>query len=197
MTAPTNHRLAERSLIALVREGQWEIDAEGRIWRTGIRTGCRSGGSYVTPVERRRVEKVLPAGYMMVRAVLGGRRVAGLAHRLVWQHLHGDIPEGLVINHINGRKGDNRPDNLEVASYSRNAAHAYRVLGVNPQHGQHNPMAKLSPSDVAEVRAALARGEKATDLAARFGVRFQHIYRISSGERWGHLANPDLSGVRP
>lgn len=187
---PANHRLAERRLIALVQDGQWEVDGEGRVWRTGLRTGLRTGGSHVVAVARRRAEKVLQSGYLMLRAVLEGHRVVGLAHRVVWQHAHGDIPEGMVVNHINGRKGDNRPCNLEVVSYSRNAMHAHRVLGVNPQHGQHNPMAKLTPSDVAEIRASVARGERVIEVAARFGIAFQSVYRLCHGERWGHLRSP-------
>lgn len=192
---PTNHRLAERVLHTLVTLGQWEIDEQGRIWRTATRTGLKGGGSHVVPCARRRAEKSLASGYLMVRATIGGARVCGLAHRLVWQHFHGDIPEGKVINHRNGKKNDNRPANLEVESYSGNALHARRVLGVSPQHGQHNNAARLSASDVAEIRLARARGEKPTSIAARFGIRYQHVYRLCNGERWGHLASPAKNGA--
>jgi hypothetical protein len=180
--APSNHRQAERVLIQMVHSGRWEIDCEGRIWRVRDSRGLQ--------VPNMRVEKWLSTGYLMVRWMVGGHRVVGLAHRLVWQALRGDAADGLVINHLNGIKSDNRPVNLEIATYSRNATHAHRVLGVNPQHGQHNPGAKLTPSDVAEIRAARARGEDAVDIARRFGVAYQTIYRICSGERWGHLAHP-------
>lgn len=176
---PSNHRLAERTLIEMVRTGAWRIDANGAIWRR-----TKSG--------ERRAEKVLSSGYGMVRAMLGGRRVVGLAHRLVWQHLRGDIPEGLVVNHRNGRKDDNRLCNLEVVTYSENARHAHRVLGRCPQAGTNNPMARLTPLDVAEIRLARLRGDRAVEIAARFGIRYQHVYKLCSGERWGHLAAPDL-----
>lgn len=174
---PANHRLAERKLVALVRDGRWFIDRHGQVWRSS-RTSCR------------RAEKRLPSGYLMVRAMMGGVRVVGLAHRLVWQAEHGDIPEGMVINHKNGRKDHNEISNLEVASYGDNARHAHRVLGVNPQHGQHNPHAKLTPSDVADIRLAIGRGERAVEVAKRFSVAFQTVYRVCSGERWGHLRSP-------
>jgi hypothetical protein len=143
-SAPSNHRQAERMLIRLVRDGRWTIDEGGRIWK-------RSGS---------RAEKPLTSGYMMVRAMIGGKRVCGLAHRLVWQHFSGDIADGLVINHRNGKKYDNRPCNLEVVTYSENMKHARRVLGVASQKGQLNPASKLTPGDVAEIRAARQRGEK-------------------------------------
>lgn len=69
MTIPTNHRQAERKLVALVQDGQWEIDSEGRIWRLCIRTGLKAGGSHLVPVPRRRCEKEIPGGYSMVRAM--------------------------------------------------------------------------------------------------------------------------------
>lgn len=180
---PTNHRQAERRLVALVREGRWKVDTEGRVWRLKQTNAVRA-------------EKWLPSGYGMVRAMIGGTRIVGLAHRLVWQVERGNIPDGLIINHRNGIKSDNRLCNLEVVTYSDNARHARRVLGVCPQHGQYNPMAKLTPRTVAEIRASRARGERVMDIASRFGVAFQTVYKVCSGERWGHLAAPAELRIR-
>ncbi len=109
---PSNHRLAERRLISLVEDGRWVVDGDGRIWTVAVMCGQRPGGVRRLSVARRRTEKVVGSGYLMVRAMIDGRRVYGCAHRLVWQHFRGDIPEGLVVNHRNGAKDDNRPDNL-------------------------------------------------------------------------------------
>ena len=44
-------------------------------------------------------------------------------HRLIWTRAYGAIPKGLVIDHINGNKKDNRLVNLRA---------------VTPQKNQHN-----------------------------------------------------------
>lgn len=182
---PTNHRLAERVLIDLLRRGEWEIDADGAIWRVALRAG-RGGaaaGLRISPCARRRVERRMSHGYLVVRAMIDGRRVVGLAHRLVWQHARGDIAEGLVINHLNGVKDDNRLANLEVVSASENTKHAYRT-GLKDEHGERNPAVKLSDHDVALVRNAYASGaHKMKDLARRHGVSVQHISKLVRGDR--------------
>ena len=45
-----------------------------------------------------------------------------LRHRAVWIMHNGPIPEGKVINHINGIPGDDRIENLEVVSQKENVS---------------------------------------------------------------------------
>lgn len=48
------------------------------------------------------------------------------AHRVAWLLATGEDPEGLVIDHINGDRSDNRIENLRTATYSQNSANARR-----------------------------------------------------------------------
>ena len=41
-------------------------------------------------------------------------------HRLIWIEAHGPIPDGYVIHHINGKKTDNRLDNLAMVTAKEN-----------------------------------------------------------------------------
>lgn len=180
---PSNHRQAERVLVRLVTNGEWEIDEDGRIWRTKARTGKKSGGSHLVSVARRRVEHPTSFGYLQVRSMVDGVRTHGLAHRLVWQFANGDIPDGLVINHLNGIKGDNRLANLEVTTYSGNSRHASKVLGkVRDQSGTKNSMAKLTDDHVVEIRRRRASGEMLASIAADYGVTFQTVSDIARGD---------------
>lgn len=161
---------AERQIVALVHAGDFEIDEQGRIWRRAVRG---------RPVARRRGEHDTGT-YLMVRAMTGGARVQCMAHRLVWQFLHGDIPDGMVINHRNGMKTDNRPANLEVVSYSDNLRHAH-ALGLIDQTGIFNPAAKLTDDQVREIRRRRCAGEELLPLAHEFGVSFQYVSRLVRG----------------
>lgn len=41
-------------------------------------------------------------------------------HRIVWIILHGEIPEGKLIDHLDGNRENNKPDNLRLVDDSEN-----------------------------------------------------------------------------
>jgi hypothetical protein len=183
----SNIKRAEEHVYEAVRRGELQIDLEGRIWRDGKRRVSRWTGQVETvKCKRVRGEKQLPTGYLMVRAMVDQVRMSALAHRLVWFYLHGRIPDGMVINHKNGRKEDNRPSNLEVVTPQGNALHSVHVLKKGKtlrQYGESNDAAKLTMGQVAQIRERRASGEKLKKLAKDFGVSEQQVSKIARGER--------------
>lgn len=59
-------------------------------------------------------------GYHQTRLQVYNNGKSILTHRLVWLTFVGEIEEGMVINHINGDKSDNRLENLEKVSHQEN-----------------------------------------------------------------------------
>ena len=123
---------AEQKFLQYVRHGYFSIDENGYIWRLRThRRGSKKNLTWLKLDEPRRAESDC-GGYLSVPLTLNGRIRHVLAHRAVRLFLDGDIGEGLFVNHINGEKHDNRPENLEVITPSENSLHARDILGVGP-----------------------------------------------------------------
>lgn len=64
-------------------------------------------------------------GYVVI--IINGHNY--YAHRLAWAMWYGDFPEGggqFLIDHVNGKRDDNRIANLKVASYEGNNRNAQK-----------------------------------------------------------------------
>ena len=99
----------------------FEIDDAGRVWRIAVK---RRGGKIV-PVKRRRAEHgPVSTGYLQVKVHENGERIHCYAHRLVYLHFFGEVPDGKIVNHENRNKSDNRPENLKPMTQRQNIDHA-------------------------------------------------------------------------
>jgi len=54
-----------------------------------------------------------------------GRKCIKL-HRLIYEHVHGQIPDGLEVDHINGVRTDNRIENLRLVNRGENQQNRHR-----------------------------------------------------------------------
>lgn len=182
--APKN---VEEVAYRAVQMGELEIDEEGRIWRVAARRWDRwTKKTRTLHCQRRRAER-LSGQYLQVRVMIDGKRANALAHRLVYRHFNGPIPDRLTVNHENGKKQDNNPKNLTLATYTEQQIHATRVLKVGHacnQNGQNNSMAKLTPDQVATIRHRRSTGELLKSIANDYGVSDRCISKIALGHRW-------------
>ena len=70
-------------------------------------------------------------GYVVI--CLNGKN--HLRHRLVWEKYNGPIPDGLFIDHMNGVRGDDRIENLQLVKRSENHALGVYRLQKNNSSG--------------------------------------------------------------
>lgn len=130
---------------------------------------------------------VTARGYRHVAVRVGGKAKSVYAHRIVAEAFYGPVPDGLEINHKDGDKLNNMPENLEYVLHGDNVRHAV-ASGLWPdKSGECNGRAKLSDGDVLSIMEANKAGVSSARLAAAYGVTRGMIWRITTGKAWAHL----------
>ena len=118
MTALRINRSAYAIAADLVSEGRWRVDPS-----TGDVFGCAAGHR----------DEPMRRGYRQTEIRVGQSRVSVYLHRVVWESVHGAIPDGLQLNHIDGVKTNNAIANLELVTQSENnfarPLHRARAVG--------------------------------------------------------------------
>jgi hypothetical protein len=66
-------------------------------------------------------------GYSFVRIAVDGRQRDFPIHRLVAEAFLGKCPKGLAVNHKDGVKINNTPENLEYVTNAENTKHAWQT----------------------------------------------------------------------
>ena len=95
----------------------------------GTRAGCLVDGAY------RKVR-------------IDGRSIQ--ENRVVWVWHHGNIPEGLVVDHINRVKDDNRIENLRVLTNRENTSNWQQrdlPTGIRPPYGRSKRFRAVAKKD--------------------------------------------------
>ena len=176
----------EYLFIELLKEGYFRIDNEGRIWRLAIRSRWKD---FIKSSERE-LKYVSSKGYIHIWFYKNKKKYCCKAHRIVWIYFNGEIPDGLEINHKNGIKTDNRPENLELVTISENKKHAYRI-GLECHKGEiageKHPLTKLNDDDIKNIRLRYSSGETLKMIAKDFNISIPHTHKIIKRKRWAHI----------
>lgn len=175
-------------LRAVPKYPDYSVTKDGEVFRT--RT--YAGNPTCKPCKPR-----MKKGYLVAHISQGGITCDALVHRMVWEAFCGPIPDGLQINHLNGRRDDNRLDNLETCTISENAIHKFRVNGYPkpnyPSPGSKHGQAKLHERDIPEIRKLYAQGMFQADIAKQYGVSQVLIGKVVRGDAWKHVPLTEIS----
>ncbi|WP_455923273.1 NUMOD4 domain-containing protein [Pseudomonas putida] len=168
-------------------EDYYEVSNLGRVRSLDRHTTDRIGRPFV------RYGKILflnteHNGYRSVRLCVETKHRTFKVHRLVAFAFLPSPDEGDQINHINGVKDDNRPENLEWVTAAGNAQHAFaNGLGRDSQ-GAANTRAVLTEDDVRTIRLLSADGQTTASIARHYQVSETAIRSIIRRRNWAHVA---------
>jgi hypothetical protein len=126
------------------------------------------------------------SGYLRVSLHKGGKKTLAQVHSIVAREFLGVKPIGLEVCHNNGNPADNRPSNLRYDTHKNNMSDRL-AHGTSPI-GERHPRARLTESDVRDIRTSHANGTNFHELAARYGLKYGSIYNIIRRQSWRHVA---------
>lgn len=106
-------------------------------------------------------------------------------HRLVMLAFHGPCPDGMVVNHKNGIRSDNRVDNLEYTTPQGNSNHAVGMGSYD--FGERHHSHKLRTEQVSEIKKKLLEGESTVSLGKMYSVSENAIWKIKTRRSWRHV----------
>lgn len=147
--------------------GMYRVSNLGRVWKTaGKRAGVMLGGT--------------AKGYRLVLFRYEKRRRGFTVHSLVAEAFIGPRPSGAQVRHLDGDKLNNAAYNLAWGTPVENSAD--RVLHGTALLGESNPRAKLSWSQVREIRSLVRISRH--EIARRYGMGRTTISAILDGKSW-------------
>lgn len=111
---------------------------------------------------------------------LNGRTIG--AHRAHWLLAIGSIPDGLFVMHACDNKICVNLDHLELGTHNDNmAASAERA---RHRQGERHPRAKVTATQVSEIRERYAAGEPRAQLAREYGISGTQVTHIATRSAW-------------
>lgn len=165
----------------------YQASDHGRI-RSKARTTIgrsRSGNSFTRHIDGSPIKPRLSnAGYF--RCMIDRKTVS--VHRIIATTFIENPSELPCVNHIDGDKSNNTAENLEWCTHQSNTEHAYATSLLVVKSCQESHLAKLTDSQVREIRSHLADRVPQRTIAAMYNMSQRAIAAISTGRSWKKLA---------
>lgn len=144
-------------------------------------------GSVIGLLGRQLNPTISKHGYALISLTNPDGTKTRSVHRAVVETFIGEIPEGMVVNHLNGDKLDNRVENLEITTYAGNSKHAYASGFATGRRGEENSMARLTNRELERMCNDLMCGKTNAEISAEYGIHERYVSLIRHKKRWKGL----------
>ena len=159
-----------------------DITHEERLARLMSKIKKRSDGCWEW------IGKRFKNGYGQVGICLEPKKIRYLlAHRVMWELVHGEQLEAFKILHKCDRPWCVNPACLSKGTTRDNCLDMHRKGRDNPARGERSGNAKLTDGDVKAIREAAKNGTLQRVIAARYGVSKKQISCIVTRTQWSHI----------
>ena len=172
-------------------EGFYKVSDKGRVKSVDreVRAGNRHNSKISTRTVKGRVLKQQENidGYLIVCLSKHGDVKYRRVHRLVLKAFKG-VRKSLQGNHLDFDRKNNKLSNLEWCTCKENINHTVRNGRWNPGVGEKSSSAKLTESQVLEIRkACLYKTHSYNELAEIYNVHPATISDIFRRKSWKHI----------
>ena len=115
-----------------------------------------------------------------------------LAHQVIYEHVHGTVPAGLVIKHRCHNPSCVNPTHLEAGTQASNIQEAV-ALGWRPPRGLRHGKVIVTKELVEAIFLLRAKGESTSAIADYYGIGETTVRTVLRGESWVQL---EAAGIR-
>ncbi len=135
--------------------------------------------------------KPIPSGYISISRAYANGGKPRRAHRIIYEQLHGPLPEGMFVCHHCDNPLCINPYHLFLGTPADNSRDM-KEKGRN-QRGEKHHCARFSRAQVLEIRRRWRKGinshirGNSAELAREFGVHRNTIKSIGASRKWQHL----------
>ena len=159
------------------------VSSEGKVFSVKI-PGSRGLLDYNHPHELIPREWKLGRLRVYLRRNNTNKKYAFPVSHLVWMTFNNqEIPEGMVIDHVNCNSLDNRPENLQCIPYSENIKRSYKYTRTSFVNGNRNGLTKFNTQVVGEILEKYQSGCTQKELVDLYGISQKQVSGITLKQR--------------
>lgn len=173
--------------IKMTDDGRYAVTSDGDvISKARIKSGHNAHGpfSYISK-EKKLATNLNKSGYATVSLshVGSNKTKSCLVHRLVALAFVPNPENRPQVNHKDGNKTNNKPENLEWVTSQENVIHSY-TTGLACNAEEQHPRSVLTVEDVIEIAKLYAIGVTCTSVVRIIGKKYQTIYKVLERKNW-------------